>query len=115
MSTPTQVEGLLLLLVRNMGVMVQPRRGQSQQDEHRAFVQSVLVLYPPAVAQAVGRVDLAVLVSCFRTLNQVCYASISRHPSTVILWSSSGYSTFGHGPSSNSFMFLRCIHCLATW
>jgi len=67
-NRPEQVEALLQLLVRNMGIMVQPR---ATQDDHRAFLRSVLVLYPPAVAQAVSHVDLAVLVACFRTVNQV--------------------------------------------
>eukprot|EP00038_Savillea_parva_P007768 m.172403 g.172403 ORF g.172403 m.172403 type:complete len:916 (-) comp13531_c0_seq1:214-2961(-) len=67
-TDPKQLESMLLILVRNMGIMVQSR---ASQQEHREFLQSILALYPGAVAQAVAKVDLGVLVSCFRTTNQV--------------------------------------------
>ena len=61
-----------MLLIRNMGTMVLPRSGGVQQkEEHLAMLRSVLALYPGAVAQLVSRVGMEVLVSCFRTVNQV--------------------------------------------
>ena len=77
-TDPKQVEALLLLVVRNIGIMVQPR-GAGQQDDHRSFLQSALVLYPPAIGHAVTRVDLSALVACFRTLVQV-----SRRPRAFV-------------------------------